>query len=238
MNKPINILIAGRNVGKINEIRDIARAASSNRLCFNVLSLDDITDNTSLDLDLEAVETGTTFEENAVNKAKAVANAIALRATEGGCPYGYPHIILADDSGLEIDALNGGPGVDSANFMGRETPYSIRHKKILELMANIPEPKRTARFVCVIAMVAPWDNNTAAGARIADPPILTFKAAIEGQIALSPLGDGGFGYDPIFYLPELKTTTACLNSQQKNAISHRGKALRMAFEHLDDSVKT
>ena len=133
---------------------------------------------------------------------------------------GSDYFVLADDSGLEIDALGGEPGVDSANYMGRETPYDVRHERILELMADVPEKQRAARFVCVIAVMTP------------DFGVKTFRAVVDGRIAAKPAGGGGFGYDPIFFVPELGATTAELSKEQKNAISHRGKALRMALDFM------
>ncbi|MDR2167418.1 MAG: non-canonical purine NTP pyrophosphatase [Clostridiales bacterium] len=194
----MEIVVATRNADKIREIRAILPGG------FKLLSLDDI----GFDLDLEAAEDGESFEENVIKKAEFVRSFLA-----------YDCLVLADDSGLVIDALGGLPGVDSANFMGRDTPYKVRHEWIL---AQIGALGRSARFVCVMALATP------AGTR-------TFHATMEGKIAEKPAGDGGFGYDPIFYLPEFGKTAAQLSMEQKNKISHRGKALLKAVDYLHEN---
>ena len=157
----------------------------------------------------DAEENGTTFEANALIKARAVA-----AQTDA--------LVLADDSGLEIDYLNGEPGVYSARYMGEDTSYEIKNQKILDLLAGVPEEKRTARFVCVIAAVLP------------DGREFTTKGTIEGIIGYESRGEGGFGYDPIFFVPEFGCSTAELTMEQKNKISHRGKALRAMKEVLKE----
>lgn len=157
----------------------------------------------------DAEENGTTFEANALIKARAVA-----AQTDA--------LVLADDSGLEIDYLNGEPGVYSARYMGEDTPYIIKNQKILDLLAGVPEDKRTARFVCVIAAVLP------------DGREFTTKGTIEGIIGYESRGEGGFGYDPIFFVPEFHCSTAELTMEQKNEVSHRGKALRAMKEVLKE----
>jgi XTP/dITP diphosphohydrolase len=129
--------------------------------------------------------------------------------------------VLADDSGLEVDFLGGEPGVDSADFMGVDTPYSVRNAKILEMLEGVTGEKRAARFVCVIACVLPCGKT------------LTTRAAVEGVIAHEAAGENGFGYDPIFFVPEFGKTTAELSQAEKNKISHRGKALRAMIEQLN-----
>lgn len=158
-------------------------------------------------VDVEIVEDGETFEDNAIIKAKTV-----MEAT--GC------LTLADDSGLEIDYLNKEPGVLSARYMGENTSYRIKNQILLDRLHGVPAAVRRARFVCVIAAAFP------------DGRIETRRATIEGRIADEPAGENGFGYDPIFYVPELEKTTAELSEEEKNAISHRGKALRMIKEIL------
>ena len=150
-------------------------------------------------IDIDVIEDGTTFEANAAKKALAASNAINGPA-------------MADDSGLVVDALGGAPGVDSAYFMGEHTPYEVRNNKILELMAGLPDSERAARFVCVIAIALPGKD------------LITARGELEGQIARKPAGSNGFGYDPIFYLPNLGLTTAQLDTSKKNKISHRGRA--------------
>lgn len=158
----------------------------------------------------DIVEDGSTFEENAMIKAKAISQ---TKEAEG-C------IVLADDSGLEIDYLDGAPGIYSARWQGEDTPYSIKNQIILDKLADVPDAERTARFVCAIAMVLPC------GAAC------TKRGVIEGRIAHEPAGENGFGYDPIFYLPWYKQTTAELAPEDKNKISHRGRALEKVREVL------
>ena len=133
-------------------------------------------------------------------------------------------LVLADDSGLEIDYLDGKPGVQSARFMGHDTPYSIKNKKILEMLEGVPEEKRTARFVSVIAAAFP-DGRT-----------VTARGTIEGIIGYEIKGENGFGYDPIFYIPELGKYSAELSLEEKNKISHRGKALRLMKQKLKEMM--
>ena len=158
-------------------------------------------------IDIDIVEDGTTFEENAIIKAKAVA-----AYTDA--------IVLADDSGLEIEYLNNEPGIYSARYMGADTPYSVKNQNFIDRLKGVPDEKRTARFVCVIAAAMP------------DGEIFTTKGVIEGRIAEEEKGENGFGFDPIFYVPEYGCTTAQLSEEQKNAISHRGKALEAMKEEL------
>ena len=151
-------------------------------------------------LDIE--ENGTTFAENAMIKARAV-----WEKTGG--------IVLADDSGLVVDYLGGEPGVYSARYLGEDTSYEIKNQAIIDRLADAKEEERTARFVSTIAAVLP------------DGSELVTEGTVEGLIAHEPAGNGGFGYDPIFYVPEYGCTTASMSSETKNAISHRGKALQL-----------
>lgn len=146
-------------------------------------------------------ENGASFEENALIKARAV------QKISGG-------IVLADDSGLEIDWLNGEPGIYSARYLGEDTSYDIKNAKILERLADAPKEKRGARFVCCVAAVLP------------DGTELVSRGVMEGEIADHIAGANGFGYDPIFWLPQYQCTSAEISPEQKNEISHRGKALR------------
>ena len=145
-------------------------------------------------------ENGTTFEENAIIKAKAVA------------AY-TDDIVLADDSGLEIDYLNKEPGIYSARYMGEDTSYRVKNANLIGRLDGVPDEKRTARFVCAIAAVLPRGRE------------LTVRATIEGRIGYEEKGENGFGYDPIFYVPEYHCYSAELAPEEKNKISHRGKAL-------------
>lgn len=156
----------------------------------------------------EPEETGTTYVENAAIKAVS-----AAAFTSEWC--------LADDAGLEIDALGGAPGVHSKRFEGEETPFSEKMRHILLRMESVPEAERGARFRCCVALVPPEGY-----------PVETFEATCEGRIADAPSGAGGFGYDPIFYLPERGCTMADLTADQKHAISHRGKVLAMLLQRL------
>ena len=156
----------------------------------------------------EIVEDGMTFEENAEIKARTVSRVLTN------------DIVLADDSGLEIDYLDKAPGIYSARFAGEDTSYDIKNRIFLDRLEGVPDEERTARFVCAVAAVFP------------DGTSCTVRETIEGQIAHEIAGDNGFGYDPIFYVPELKKYMAELSSEEKNAISHRGKALRKMKELL------
>lgn len=160
----------------------------------------------------EIVEDGKTFEENAVIKVKAIGPR-------------EDAIIMADDSGIEIKAFDYGPGVYSARFMGLETPYTVRNQVIIDRLKGLEGEERYARFTCVIAALFP------------DGTIKAETDHIEGQIAHEPAGENGFGYDPIFWLPEKGKTTAELKDEAKNSISHRGKALRKMSVQIEEWVK-
>ena len=162
--------------------------------------------------DPDIVEDGKTFEENALIKARAV-HALANGA-----------YVMADDSGLCIDALDGAPGIYSARFCGENSTYPEKFAKIFEMLKDVPEEQRTAKFVCSIAVVRP------------DGSEFTVRGEICGVLHEKPMGDGGFGYDPIFYVPEFGMTTAQMTKEQKNSISHRGKASRAMAEKLKEEL--
>lgn len=162
----------------------------------------------------DIVEDGTTFEENAIIKAKAVA-----AQTDA--------IVMADDSGLEIDYLNKEPGIYSARYMGEDTSYDVKNKALLERLEGVPKEQRTARFVCAIAAVLPEDMGR---------DVLVKRETIEGYIGWEQAGTNGFGYDPIFYVDEFDCTTAELPPEKKNELSHRGKALRAMRETLAEKL--
>ena len=162
--------------------------------------------------DPDIVEDGKTFEENALIKARAV-HSLAKGA-----------YVMADDSGLCIDALDGAPGIYSARFCGEDSTYPEKFAKIFEMLKDVPEEKRTAKFVCSIAVVRP------------DGSEFTVRGEICGVLHEKPMGDGGFGYDPIFYVPEFGMTTAQMTKEQKNSISHRGKASRAMAEKLKEEL--
>jgi XTP/dITP diphosphohydrolase len=190
------IIFATSNEGKMKEIREILKDLDT-----PLLSLKDAGLNPDID------ENGTSFEENAVIKAKQVMEMTG-------------EIVLADDSGIEIDYLDKAPGVYSARFLGEDTPYSIKNQYIIDQLAQAEDGDRSARFVCVIACALP------------DGKIMTCRGTIEGFIAKEISGENGFGYDPIFYVPEYGCTTAQMLPEQKNEISHRGKALKAMKEKL------
>lgn len=184
------IIFATSNEGKMKEVREIMKDMD-----IKLLSLKE------LGLNPHIVENGNSFEENAVIKAKQVMELTG-------------EIVMADDSGIEIDYLGKAPGIYSARFLGENTSYDIKNQYILDKLAKAKDEERSARFVCVIACAFP------------DGRIITSKGVIEGYIAKKISGSNGFGYDPIFYVPEYKCTTAEMPPELKNEISHRGKALR------------
>lgn len=194
------MIFATGNEGKMREIRMILQD-----LEVPVVSMKEA----GIKADIE--ENGKTFEENAVIKAKAIMEMTG-------------ETVLADDSGLEIDYLDGAPGIYSARYMGEHTSYDIKNNAILEKLEGVPDEKRTARFVCVIACAMP------------DGTILTSRGTMEGIIGHEIRGENGFGYDPVFYLPECGCTSAELSTDQKNDLSHRGKALRVMRELLRDRL--
>lgn len=157
-------------------------------------------------------ENGRTFEENALIKAKAVYEITKERGMEA--------IVLSDDSGLVIDCLGGEPGIYSARYLGRDVPYSIKNADLIRRTNETKDPDRSARFVCAVAAYFPDGSHT------------VVRGTVEGTVAFEPSGNQGFGYDPIFYLPDRQCTTADLTNEEKNAISHRGNALRLMKEEL------
>lgn len=194
------IIFATGNEGKMHEIRQIL-----GDMDVKILSMKEA------GISVDIIEDGTTFEENAIIKAKAIA---ALT----------DHIVLADDSGLEIDYLNGEPGIYSARYMGENTSYDIKNANLIGRLEGVEGERRSARFVCAIAAALP------------DGEILTSLGTVEGRIAYEPKGENGFGFDPIFYLPEYDCTTAQLSEEEKNSISHRGRALRSMKQKLEKKI--
>ena len=193
------IIVATGNEGKMKEIRQILGGEN-----VEIVSLKD--ENLQ---DVEIVEDGKTFEENALIKASTIAKITGT-------------MVLADDSGLEVDYMDKAPGVYSARYMGEDTPYTIKNNHIIDELKDAKGEERSARFVCVIACVFP------------DGKSITTRGTIEGQIGYEEKGSNGFGYDPIFYLPERGCTTAELSPEEKNKISHRGKALTTMYEKLKE----
>ena len=191
------IIFATGNADKMKEIRMIL-----SDIGMEILSMKEA------GISADIVEDGATFEENAMIKARA----IAKLAPED--------IILADDSGLEIDYLNKEPGIYSARFIGEDISYDIKNQAILDLLAGVPKEERTARFVCSIAAVLP------------DGRKLVTRETMEGYIGDKIAGENGFGYDPIFCVEKYGCTTAELSEEQKNVICHRGKALSAMIVNL------
>lgn len=192
------IIFATGNEGKMKEIKMILKD-----LDIEVLSLKEA------NINVDIVEDGTTFEENAIIKAKTI-----MELTN--------EIVLADDSGLEVDYLDKAPGVYSARFLGEDTSYHIKNNHIIKKLEKVSNQERSARFVCVIACAFPSGE------------IETTRGTIEGLIGYEEKGSNGFGYDPIFYLPEYNCTSAELSPEIKNKISHRGKALEAMKAKLID----
>ena len=199
----VEIIFATGNEGKMREIRAILADVEA-----KILSMKEA----GLCLDVE--EDGESFAENALIKARAVADALAAADRFHDC------IVLADDSGLEIDCLHGEPGIHSARYLGEETSFDVKSRDLLRRMEQVPDEERSARFVCAIAAV------------FADGETVTTRGTIEGRIGYDLKGDNGFGYDPIFYLPEYERTAAELTDDEKNQISHRSRALACMKDEL------
>ena len=204
----MKIVCATGNKDKLREIREI---------------LGDITDNiismkeAGADIDID--ENGTTFEENSKIKAVEVARYIKDKDPE----YAADMIVMSDDSGLEVDALNKEPGIYSARYLGKDTSYTEKNNNIIQRLEGVPDDKRTARFVCAVSAALP------------NGEVLTVRGTMEGRIGYEIAGENGFGYDPIFFLPELGKTSAEISEEEKNELSHRGKALRMMAAKLRET---
>ncbi len=194
------IIFATGNRDKMREIREIMADCEV-----------EITSMKEEGISVDIVEDGKTFEENALIKARAVASAADA-------------IVLADDSGLEIDYLNKEPGVYSARYMGEDTSYDIKNNNLIKRLEGVPEPQRTARFVCAVAAVLPGGEE------------FVLRETMEGKIGYEQEGANGFGYDPIFYPDGFSCSSAALSPEQKNEISHRGKALRAVKEKLGKNL--
>ena len=190
------IIVASTNQGKIKEIKAMLKDID-----IEVLSMKDV-----LELELEIEETGTTFKENALIKAQTIANIVNKP-------------VLADDSGLEVDALDKQPGIYSARFLGADTSYNIKNQYIIDALKD---KERTARFVCAMALVIPGQE-----------PIL-IEETMEGLINDKIEGANGFGYDPIFYFPPCQMTSAMMSMEEKNKYSHRAKALKKLYTILKE----
>ena len=194
------LVFATGNAGKMREIRQIMAD-----MPLEIKSMKEA------GVEADIIEDGKTFEENALIKARAI------QALAGG-------IVLADDSGLEVDYMDKMPGIYSARFMGEDTSYDIKNKAIIDALEKAEGEERSARFVCAIAAVLPDGSER------------VVRATMEGRIGYEIAGTNGFGYDPIFFLPEYGKTSAELSPEEKNAISHRGKALRLMKEELKEAL--
>jgi len=193
----MNILMATGNKNKVREINEMLEGTK-----LKVISLKEA----GIDIDID--ENGKSFEENAIIKAEAIRDVAH-------------EIVLADDSGLVIDALGGAPGIYSARYMGEDTSYDIKCNALLKELEEVPFDKRDARFVCSMAIAYP-DGR----------PTQVFTGVFEGKIGYEIIGENGFGYDPIFFLPEYDMTSAQISPELKNEISHRAKALKQAVVEL------
>ena len=197
------IIFATGNANKMVEVRMILADCG-----YEIVSMKEA------GIDIDIVEDGKTFEENAIIKATAISK---TKEAEG-C------VVLADDSGLEVDYMDGAPGIYSARWQGEDTPYSIKNQMIIDALADAKEEERTARFVCAIAAAFP-DGKT-----------ITRRGTIEGIIGYEERGENGFGYDPIFFLREYGKSTAELSPDEKNMCSHRGNALRLIKEVINENT--
>lgn len=203
------IIFATSNEGKVREVKAIMAESG-----YDVISLK----QAGIKADIE--ENGTTFEENALIKAKGI------HEISGQMEAYKDAIVVADDSGLEIDYLNGEPGIYSARYLGEDTSYDYKNGIILERMKDVGKSERSARFVCAMAAVFP------------DGTSLCERGTMEGEIAYSIEGSNGFGYDPIFYLPQYEQTSAQIAPELKNEISHRGKALRQIRDRINENISS
>ena len=195
----MKLIMATTNKDKVREIREMLDGYD-----IDIVSL------AEAGITAKIEENGTTFEENAAIKAETI------RDLTG-------QMVIADDSGLVVDAMDGGPGVYSARFMGENTGYDVKCGAILKNLEGLEDEKRSARFICAMALAYPKETGKETS---------IFKGIFEGRIAYEAKGENGFGYDPIFYVPEKERTSAELSPEEKNEMSHRGKALRLAVEEL------
>lgn len=238
----VQIVFATGNADKVREIREIIQDPEA-----SVYSMKE------LGISSDPEETGTTFEENARIKARAVADILLEDPARYLQDLSTPIAVLSDDSGLVVDALGGAPGIYSARFLGRDTSYTEKMNYILSELKDKTGDERSARFVCACAAVLlPAPESAASGSAALEPADrkgaalepadregaapeareIVVTETMEGQIADCIVGEHGFGYDPVFYLPEYGKTSAELTDEEKNAISHRGKAFRAMTARL------
>ena len=208
------IIFATGNAGKVREIKDIV-----GHMGIEVLTMREA------GVETDPLEDGSSFEENALIKAGSVAALVRKAEEEGrmeGPGQGVSNIVMSDDSGLVVDALGGAPGIYSARFQGRDTDYRVKMNYIMDQIRDVPWEGRTARFTAAVAAVLP------------DGRSFTVLGHMEGFIGYEIAGENGFGYDPFFYLPQYKKTSAEITPEEKNAISHRGRALRAMVARLQE----
>ncbi|MGI9144123.1 MAG: RdgB/HAM1 family non-canonical purine NTP pyrophosphatase [Candidatus Planktophila sp.] len=205
MSEPVTLVLATRNQGKIKEFRRILDAISNGAI--NLVGLENFPHTT------EVEETGTTFKDNALLKARSI-------CTETGLPA------IADDSGLCVDALDGAPGIFSARYAGVHGDDQANNRKLLRDLENVPEGKRSAHFTCAAALVLPDGREQVS------------EAIFEGSILFAPVGDHGFGYDPLFRPQGLTISSAQMSADEKDLISHRGKSLRAIAPHVISLLTT
>jgi XTP/dITP diphosphohydrolase len=200
----VDLLIATTNPGKFAEVTAILKP-----LHVNLISISDLRDPPNV------IEDGASFEENAIKKARTFAEYSGFYT-------------LADDSGLEVDALNGAPGIYSARYSGEEGSDGKNNKKLLDTLKHVPEEKRHARFVCALALCAP---------RARGGKEWIVRDSCEGTIGFAAIGRNGFGYDPLFFFPLLGKTFGEIDRQKKASVSHRGKALKKLAEILPQCLE-
>ena len=208
------IIFATGNAGKVREIKDIV-----GHMGIEVLTMREA------GVETDPLEDGSSFEENALIKARSVAALVRRAEEEGrmeGPGQGVSNIVMSDDSGLVVDALGGAPGIYSARFQGRDTAYRVTMNYLMDQIRDVPWEGRTARFTAAVAAVLP------------DGRSFTVLGHMEGYIGYEIAGENGFGYDPFFYLPQYKKTSAEITPEEKNAISHRGRALRAMVARLQE----
>lgn len=203
----MDIVFATGNADKMVEIRSIMHDFTVNGEKINIFSMKE----KGIDIDID--ENGTTFLENALIKAREVSKLLP------------DDIVMADDSGLEVDYINKEPGIYSARYMGHDTPYSVKNANLIERLEKAEGEERSARYVCAIATCLPGGRE------------LTSVQTMEGRIATKQCGANGFGFDPIFLVPPYEVTAAEISEEEKNAISHRGKALRETKQLLEKEFK-
>ncbi len=209
MNKIKTIIFATGNSGKLREIKEIFKDLNA-----DILSMKEA------GVFAEPVEDGKSFEDNSLIKAKAVRELV-----DSDYPDPEGVLVMADDSGLEVDFLDKAPGIMSARFMGHDTSYDIKNNEILKRLSGVPDEKRTARFVCAVSAVFFGGDH------------LVTKKTMEGRIGYEIEGENGFGYDPIFIPDGFDVTSATISPEEKNEISHRGKALRSMLEMVKERSK-